>query len=262
MGRYVDLTGFVFGRLTVAERIMVPRGRGTYWRCICACGGEKILFSGAIKAGKTNSCGCILSEFNIARNTRHGMSYSREYGIWMAAKSRCFRPTNMAYKYYGGRGITMCERWRRSFAAFYADMGPCPPGLSIDRIDNNGNYEPENCRWATRKEQANNRPKGISLEAMGESLNFSEWGRKLGIDPLRISARIRLLGMSVDEALTPVDYRKTARGIRIPCSQQQLERWLGFINDPVVQRQVGASTPEGILSILMKRTAEKWDIQI
>jgi hypothetical protein len=112
----------------------------------------------SLRSGKSQSCGCAVREISVRTNTVHGMSYTAEHRLWSSMKERCYNPRRKDYVNYGGRGITVCERWRDSFAAFYEDVGPRPsPNLSIDRIDNDGNYEPGNVRWATRSEQNKNR---------------------------------------------------------------------------------------------------------
>jgi hypothetical protein len=157
-----DLSGQRFGRLTVLRRHVKVR-RGWYWLCRCDCGAEKAILRANLTGGsRTTSCGCLVKDILQKRNHKHGLarrgSVSSEYHIWQGMLQRCFDEGNPAYSEYGGRGITVCERWVKSVECFIEDMGPRPgKEYSLDRKDNDGNYEPGNCKWSTRVEQANNR---------------------------------------------------------------------------------------------------------
>jgi hypothetical protein len=161
------------------------------------------VFTGsALAFGTTNSCGCLFRDQLIKRNLKHGRTKSPEYKSWSGAKKRCLDLRCKAYKYYGARGITMCPEWRDSFEAFFRDMGPCPNGRSLDRIDNAKGYEPGNCRWATRIEQANNKRTVRAITYAGETMTISGWARKLGVPSRVLYKRIVLCGWNVQSALT------------------------------------------------------------
>jgi hypothetical protein len=153
-----DLVGKKFNKLTVQKRIN-PNKLGVEWLCLCDCGGEKTITTSQLK--RIKSCGCLQKEVGKRVQT-HGLSKTKEFKIWLAMKDRCFREKNPRYKSYGGRGITVCERWLK-FENFIKDMGSKPKNKSLDRKNNNGNYEPSNCRWATSKQQANNRRNNVGL---------------------------------------------------------------------------------------------------
>ena len=150
MGKIIDLTGQRFGRLVVLSR-QGSVGKKVAWLCLCDCGNKKVIESGNLKTERTKSCGCFQKE----QRFKHGMYGIPEYRVWGAMLQRCKNKSNSRYKDYGGRGIAVCRRWER-FKNFYADMGDCPNGLTLERIDNDKGYFPDNCKWATMKEQRNN----------------------------------------------------------------------------------------------------------
>jgi hypothetical protein len=146
----IDITGKTFGRLTVVSRVEnSPEGKAK-WRCLCTCGKSTVSVGGNLRLGKSRSCGCLRTETMIQKNGTHLLSDTLEYKIWHGMRRRCFNPDNRGFKDYGGRGITVCDRWRDSFENFIADVGFRPSrSHSIDRINNDGNYEPGNCKWST-----------------------------------------------------------------------------------------------------------------
>lgn len=196
MGKKIDLTGQIFGRLTVVGYSHHKKSRG-FWHTQCSCGREKIIDGYNMKMGKIQSCGCFGNE----RRTKHGKYKTRAYGAWRRMKQRCSNPKDPRYKDYGGRGIKISPEWL-SFERFYKDMGDCPEQHSIDRINNNGNYDPENCRWATRKQQQNNMRTNKKLELSGICMTMSQWAGFLGINKSTLSKRINRGNWSIKKALT------------------------------------------------------------
>jgi len=172
-----------FGRLVIIRRVdSTPRDHRDFWWCQCDCGQVRNVAGSSLVRGLTRSCGCLNRETVAARSRTHGGSSRPEFLIWCRAKDRCFRQTHKRYKDYGGRGITMCARWRDSFAHFLNDMGPRPSSdLTLDRIDNDGPYAPDNCRWATRDEQRRNSRHLHWIEFQGTRLIVRDWAARLGV---------------------------------------------------------------------------------
>lgn len=190
-----DLIGKTYNRLTIVSFHSVKKGR-THFLCKCSCGNTTIVNLSKLNYGSTKSCGCIKANSNV----RHRLRQSREYMIWAGMKSRCSDVNHSGYKYYGARGVTVCPRWN-NFVEFFSDMGTCPTGHTLDRINNDGNYEPGNCRWATLKEQANNKRNNRLLTYNGITKTLPQWCDELKLSRATITNRL-FNGWSVERSLT------------------------------------------------------------
>lgn len=197
MSRRIDISGRVFGRLTVLGRSPKDTRK---WHCRCECGRSKDIERGSLLGGDSKSCGCLFRELLQRRNTTHGMTHTVEYRVWEGIRKRCFQPSCKAYKYYGGRGITISAEWE-SFSTFLSDMGQRPSAdHSIDRINNDGLYSADNCRWATRQEQGNNKRNNRLLSLCGRTQTFKQWTTELGLTPHALYIRLR--NWPLERALT------------------------------------------------------------
>ena len=192
MKTITDITGNVYGRLTVlsfaghsSHKRPLPQ-----WHCECECGQSITVVGPHVKNGNTLSCGCLRKEVAKQRATSHGRKTSRTYQVWQGMKARTTNPNNGHYHVYGGRGIEVCDEWFNSFETFLKDMGEAPEGLSIDRIDNDGHYEPSNCRWATPQQQSRNHSRNVWLEANGVRKCLSDWADDLGCTSYAIQKRL------------------------------------------------------------------------
>lgn len=209
----IDRAGQRYGKLVIVSLAKRDSGKWAnhYWNCRCDCGSEKVIGFHSLKSGSTSSCGCVLHDWLVQKNTTHGLSrsYPREYRIWKNMRARCFREANKSYPDYGGRGISVCAEWS-DFAAFMRDMGPAPDRSSLDRIDVNGDYTAGNCRWATSQEQARNKRTNHVIEYGGERKTLQEWCNQFGLEPSKVRYRIKV-GWSLDDVFSPGDGRKSGR---------------------------------------------------
>lgn len=202
----VDITGQRFGKVVVLCRAPKPltasKTQGAFWKCKCNCGRMFVSNGGRIRFGKVKSCGCGRTiDAMIAARRTHGASNTTEYRIWLAMRKRCENPSHRYYEYYGGRGISVAKEWAE-FSAFLRDMGPRPSDKhSIDRIDNDKDYGPGNCRWATRVDQANNCSSNRIVTWRDETLTLAQWATKLGVGSRMLQWRLSH-GWPVEDALS------------------------------------------------------------
>lgn len=197
-----DLTNQRFGRLAVIKFIGRSKRYEQLYLCRCDCGNEVIVKRKGLLKGETKSCGCLRKEIAKELNTKHGKSNTKLYEVWKGIKARCYNPTHIGYGNYGGRGIKVCDEWLNDFGSFFnwsIDNGYCD-GYQIDRIDNEGDYEPDNCRWVTAKENSNNKRTNHLITYKGETKTMREWCDELGFNYYTIRSRINNYHWSVEKA--------------------------------------------------------------
>ena len=195
VNRNNDLAGMRFGRLIVRTKCGTTTAGASLWECICDCGNTKVVRNDHLKQGAIKSCGCIVR--------KHGLCKTKLYSVWQGMLKRCHRPGSHNYGMYGARGISVCDEWCNDFMVFHkwAIANGYKDGLAIDRIDNDGNYSPDNCRWATSKVNGNNRRTNKIVEYNGESKTVSQWASFFGVDYDIFYARMRNEGFSIDKYL-------------------------------------------------------------
>lgn len=238
----LDLTNKRFGRLVVTQKHPDKSNCGkVQWICQCDCGAVVTTATSSLTTGNTKSCGCQRvdsSRLNGLNNKTHGMTGTPEYKAWQSMKDRCENTSNQNYSNYGGRGITVCDRWRDSFENFYADMGPRPDSsLSVDREDVNGNYDPINCRWADFQTQSSNKRNNVRFEVNGEILIKAEIARRTNIPIATLDTRLRG-GYSIAEA---IGMEKRQRLITYQGVTKNLSQWaddFGISYGKLYQRHV------------------------
>ena len=215
-GKKQDLSGKQFGKLTVVSIAERKRDRGgasrIWWKCKCECGNECVIRASALtkKTGFQQSCGCLRHK----GNPKHGLYHTRLHKIWSNMKTRCLNPNSPRYKDYGGRGITICEEWQEDFISFYswAIEHGYREDLTIDRINNDGNYEPSNCRWADSFMQRRNRKDTHLISYNGETLTAKEWSKKIGGNDHLVGYRLRAGWDEIRAITTPPTKRRKCNG--------------------------------------------------
>lgn len=203
-----DRIGERYGMLTIIGYDHKIRTR-TYWKCLCDCGNTRVVAIDHLRRLETTDCGCTRKHIPTA--TKHGMSCSRLYTIWSLMKARCSNKNRPEYKYYGGRGIRVCDEWQEfePFSKWALDNGYTNK-LTIDRIDNNGNYCPNNCRWITQKEQSSNTRRNRYITYNGKTKTLTQWGNECGLSYNTLQRRIDRLGWSFERAISePIHYKNS-----------------------------------------------------
>lgn len=205
MPKLINLTGMTFGRLIVLGRVPVLATRNGFknamWDCRCECGNSTQVAGANLRSGETGSCGCFHKERVIAAKTKHGLGNSPAHRSWSGMLQRCHNQNSNGYYNYGAKGITVCERWRMSFADFHADMGPRPKGHTLDRIDNTKGYSPENCRWASVRDQSRNTSRTFLISYNENTHCLSDWAKLAGVSRTTIYSLIRSGEASPEEAV-------------------------------------------------------------
>lgn len=216
--KLIDLTGQKFGRLT-AISLAPNQGKKVMWKCICDCGTEKNVASTHLRSGRVVSCGCKSVERISRLNLSHGMTGTRLYDIWVFMKHRCYNKNDSRYNGYGGRGIRVCDEWKDNFLEFqkWADESGYSDELTIDRIDVNGNYEPSNCRWATKEQQRNNTRKTVFVDFEGEKISLKNLSSLLDLNYSRLHRAYKRYGLNLDESIMYArgeEYKNIKNGVK------------------------------------------------
>lgn len=201
--KYKDISGQKFGRLIALYKLHNYNKQGSYWLCYCECGNLTEVYLGSLQSGASASCGCLHTEKTKEIFIKHGKTNTRLYKIWKNMRQRCYKKYNKYYKDYGGRGIKLCDEWLNDFMSFYnwSMNNGYDDTLTIDRIDVDGNYEPSNCRWATRKQQARNRRNNLNYTINGETHCLKEWCILLCIDYKKAYRRLYRDKWSIEKTL-------------------------------------------------------------
>ena len=215
-----ELIGKQFGYLTVLQKVESKKysngSSQTCYKCLCVCGNKPIVTKNHLKTGHTKSCGCMKGKMCSDTQIKHGQTGTRLYQTYQHMKKRCYKPSQKEYHRYGGRGISICDEWlgENGFENFYnwAISNGYQENLTIDRINNDGNYEPSNCRWATHEEQMNNVSYNVRVTHNGETHTIAEWAKMLGLKQDTIQARLKYYGFSIEDALfkTPTCKKQVA----------------------------------------------------
>lgn len=228
---FIDLTGQRFGRAIALERDCSVKSR-VFWRCVCDCGNFFSSPSQNLRNGQCKSCGCLQKEVFRKNVTTHGMTKTKAFRAWMGIQDRCYNEKNPKFKNYGGRGIKICDRWLESFENFFADMGHPQPHESIDRINVDGDYCPENCRWADDKTQSRNKRNTRYITLDGETKPLVEWAESKNVDPETIWMRIDR-GWSDRDALTkPINSNGKLRYLEFNGESKTISAWSKITNIP------------------------------
>jgi hypothetical protein len=198
-GKGKNIAGVRFARLTAIAPTSFRKGSSIVWVCTCDCGNSVEATVSSLSSGDKKTCGkcAFRTEKTVERNKKrtgfrkeNSAKRNKSYEVWCGMLARCRNPNKKAFKHYGGRGISVCERWQSSFEAFLEDMGERPEGMTIERIDNNGDYEPENCKWASPSEQARNKRSTVRITAEGRTQCLSDWAKEKGLNPTSITERL------------------------------------------------------------------------
>jgi hypothetical protein len=252
-----DMIGKRFNRWVVLSFSHKDEWNQQFYFCRCDCGIEKLVEKRNMVNNLSKSCGCLKKEIQRDLRTKHGMFKTKEYRAWRSMQDRCYNKKTKQYHNYGGRGIEVCKEWIGNFEQFYKDMGKSPENTSLDRIDNNGNYSKENCRWATIKEQANNRATNTKITINGETKNIKEWAQIIGVSCTCLAYRVKT-GRTEDELLlkkvvpkyAKIKHKKNNRIITLKGETKTLTEWadtLGIAKSTMHHRMTYGWTEEEIL---------------